>query len=105
MAAAAVVLVASFQGSLPLFIGGFMALFVFAGIGNGSTYTMIPAIFTSRVRIAAQAGAGEAVAATEARRLSGALIGIAGAVDELKGQHRDLVTTRRELPTQGPAQE
>jgi len=84
-AAAAVVLVASLQESLALFIGGFLALFVFAGIGNGSTYKMIPAIFTAKARIASEAGGDEAKATGEARRLSGALIGIAGAVGALGG--------------------
>ena len=84
-AAAAIVLVASLQESLPLFVGGFMALFVFAGIGNGSTYKMIPAIFTAKARIVREAGADEPTAHGEARRLSGALIGIAGAVGALGG--------------------
>ncbi len=83
--AATVVLVASLQESLPLFIAGFMALFVFAGLGNGSTYKMIPAIFTAKARIAREAGTDETEATGEARRLSGALIGIAGAVGALGG--------------------
>ena len=72
-AAAAVVLTASLTGSLPLFVGGFLALFAFSGIGNGSTYKMIPAIF------AAKAPEGEC------RRLSAALIGIAGAIGAAGG--------------------
>ena len=84
-AAATLVLVASLQESLPLFIAGFLALFVFAGLGNGSTYKMIPAIFTAKARIASEAGADESKASGEARRLSGALIGIAGAVGALGG--------------------
>ena len=60
--------------SLPLFISGFTLLFVFAGIGNGSTYKMIPAIFRAR-----------SADPTEARRLSGAVIGIAGAVGAFGG--------------------
>jgi NNP family nitrate/nitrite transporter-like MFS transporter len=67
-AAAAVVLAASLIGSLPLFIGGFLALFAFSGIGNGSTYKMIPAIFAAKHTDA------------ECRRLSAGLIGIAGAI-------------------------
>ena len=83
--AAGVVLVASLQESLPLFIGGFMSLFVFAGIGNGSTYKMIPSIFRAKATLATEAGTDEAKATSEARRLSGALIGIAGAVGALGG--------------------
>ena len=41
-------LTASLAGSLPLFVGGFLALFAFSGIGNGSTYKMIPAIFAAK---------------------------------------------------------
>jgi NNP family nitrate/nitrite transporter-like MFS transporter len=65
-AGAGVVLLASQQRSLPLYLIGFIALFVFSGIGNGSTYKMIPAIFRDR-------------------RLAGAVIGIAGAVGAFGG--------------------
>jgi NNP family nitrate/nitrite transporter-like MFS transporter len=84
-AAASVVLAASLAESLPLFVVGFLALFVFAGIGNGSTYKMIPAIF--RAKSATRVAAGEApeVAWRDARRLSGALIGLAGAVGAFGG--------------------
>jgi MFS transporter, NNP family, nitrate/nitrite transporter len=83
--AAGVVLFASIQESLPLFITGFLTLFVFAGIGNGSTYKMIPSIFGAKADIATAAGADEDQQKGEARRLSGALIGIAGAVGALGG--------------------
>src|SRR5436190_11093459 len=43
-AGAGVVLYASAITSLPLFIAGFIMLFVLSGVGNGSTYKMIPAI-------------------------------------------------------------
>ena len=72
---AAVVLLASQQRSLPLYLVGFIALFVFSGVGNGSTYKMIPAIF--RGKHPADEG--------EARRLSGAVIGIAGAIGAFGG--------------------
>jgi MFS transporter, NNP family, nitrate/nitrite transporter len=83
--AAALVLVASLEESLPLFITGFLMLFVFSGVGNGSTYKMIPAIFTAKAAMASAAGVDEERATAEARRLSGALIGIAGAVGALGG--------------------
>ena len=35
-------------GSFPLFLVGFLVLFALSGIGNGSTYRMIPAIFRSQ---------------------------------------------------------
>jgi NNP family nitrate/nitrite transporter-like MFS transporter len=82
---AAVVLAASHSRSLPIYLIGFIGLFVFSGVGNGSTYKMIPAIFRSRALTAVAAGADGAVADRDARRLSGATIGIAGAVGAFGG--------------------
>jgi MFS transporter, NNP family, nitrate/nitrite transporter len=82
---ASIVLVASVQKSLPLFLVGFIALFVFSGVGNGSTYKMIPAIFRAKSNRLIEAGADEEVSHREARRLSGALIGIAGAIGAFGG--------------------
>jgi NNP family nitrate/nitrite transporter-like MFS transporter len=84
-AGATVVLVASKQQSLPLFLVGFVVLFVLSGIGNGSTYKMIPAIFRAKAMDDVAAG-GDTVAADRlALRRSGALIGIAGAVGAFGG--------------------
>ncbi len=83
--AAAIVLAASRLKSLELFYVGFIALFVLSGIGNGSTYKMIPAIFRAKSRLEAEAGADAATADRDARRLSGALIGIAGAIGAFGG--------------------
>jgi NNP family nitrate/nitrite transporter-like MFS transporter len=77
---ATVVLVASLEKSLPLFLAGFVALFVFSGIGNGSTYKMIPTIFKYKASEKILAGADTVGALAEARRLSSALIGLAGAI-------------------------
>jgi NNP family nitrate/nitrite transporter-like MFS transporter len=82
---AGVVLVASLRESLPLFVVGFTALFVLSGLGNGSTYKMIPAIFRAKAARLVVAGADAQVADREARRLAGALIGIAGAVGAFGG--------------------
>jgi MFS transporter, NNP family, nitrate/nitrite transporter len=72
------VLAALDSGSFPLFLGAFLVLFVTSGIGNGSTYRMIPAIFR------AQAGVtGEGLAA--ARRQAAAVIGLASAVGAFGG--------------------
>lgn len=84
-AGATVVLVASLQESLPLFVVGFTVLFVLSGIGNGSTYKMIPAIFRAKSQRLVDAGADPVVSDREARRLSGALIGIAGAIGAFGG--------------------
>jgi MFS transporter, NNP family, nitrate/nitrite transporter len=84
-AAASVVLFASGRHSLPLYLIGFVGLFVFSGIGNGSTYKMIPAIFRSRALAAPDAGTDPVGTDRHARRLSGAVIGIAGAIGAFGG--------------------
>ncbi|MCH6160567.1 nitrate/nitrite transporter [Streptomyces marispadix] len=90
-AATLVVVAASLRESLPFFLAGFTALFVLSGLGNGSTYKMIPAIFHAR----ALAGGGSPVgdgrdgaaedAAAVGRRRSGAAMGLIGAVGALGG--------------------
>ncbi|MGY1706481.1 nitrate/nitrite transporter [Geodermatophilus sp. SYSU D00697] len=82
---AAIVWTASQLGSLPLFVVGFVALFVLSGIGNGSTYKMIPAIFRTQALQQVAAGGDSAAADRHALRMSGALIGIAGAVGAFGG--------------------
>jgi len=84
-ASAGVVLLASQQESLSLFLVGFISLFVFSGVGNGSTYKMIPAIFRAKAALAVTGGAEAAVVECEGRRLAGALIGIAGAIGAFGG--------------------
>ncbi|MBB3081843.1 nitrate/nitrite transporter [Geodermatophilus sabuli] len=84
-AGAATVWTASRLGSLPLFVVGFVALFVLSGVGNGSTYKMIPAIFRTQARQQLAAGGDPAAADRRALRMSGALIGIAGAVGAFGG--------------------
>jgi NNP family nitrate/nitrite transporter-like MFS transporter len=83
--AAALVLTASLQKSLPLFVGAFVALFVFSGVGNGSVYKMIPAIFKAKARLQDAQGAETALTEIHARRLSSALIGLAGAIGAFGG--------------------
>ncbi|MEE6260426.1 nitrate/nitrite transporter [Plantactinospora sonchi] len=83
---AALVYFASGERSLPLYLVGFIGLFVFSGIGNGSTYKMIPAIFRAKAAQAVESGRLDpATAQRQAWRLSGALIGIAGAVGAFGG--------------------
>ncbi|MEU6482447.1 nitrate/nitrite transporter [Streptomyces sp. NPDC046887] len=79
------VLYASHRHSLPLFLLGFTALFVLSGIGNGSTYKMIPAVFQARARAATAAGTDPVEAERDARRRSSALIGLAGAIGAFGG--------------------
>ncbi|ANP55395.1 NNP family nitrate/nitrite transporter-like MFS transporter [Streptomyces griseochromogenes] len=83
MAAATAVLIgASVQKSLPLFVSVFVVLFVLSGLGNGSTYKMIPGIFQAKA--VAEGLEGEEAAAY-GRRLSGASMGLIGAVGALGG--------------------
>jgi NNP family nitrate/nitrite transporter-like MFS transporter len=84
-AGAFVVWTASRLESLPLFVVGFVVLFVLSGIGNGSTYKMIPAIFRSQALQTVSAGGDPVAAERTALRMSGALIGIAGAVGAFGG--------------------
>jgi NNP family nitrate/nitrite transporter-like MFS transporter len=82
---ALIVLSASQLGSLPIFLVGFIMLFVFSGIGNGSTYKMIPAIFHATAQLEVGAGEDIAVAHARATRRAGALIGLAGAIGAFGG--------------------
>jgi NNP family nitrate/nitrite transporter-like MFS transporter len=82
---AGVVYTASRLESLPLFVVGFVLLFVFSGIGNGSTYKMIPAIFRTQAQQSVAAGGSTHDADRKALRMSGALIGIAGAIGAFGG--------------------
>ncbi|MEV8014842.1 nitrate/nitrite transporter [Streptomyces sp. NPDC086554] len=81
-AATGVIVIASMQESLALFTGAFIALFVLTGLGNGSTYKMIPGIFQAK---ALQKGLEGEAAAAYGRRLSGASMGLIGAVGALGG--------------------
>ncbi|MFI9613758.1 nitrate/nitrite transporter [Streptomyces sp. NPDC052023] len=81
-AATAVVVAASMRESLPLFTAAFIALFVLSGLGNGSTYKMIPGIFQNK---ALAMGLRGEEAAAYGRRLSGASMGLIGAVGALGG--------------------
>jgi NNP family nitrate/nitrite transporter-like MFS transporter len=82
---AAVLVVAGESRSLVLYTVGFIALFVFSGIGNGSTYKMIPTVYRARAQAEVESGVDEQVAFSRARRRSGALIGVAGAIGALGG--------------------
>jgi NNP family nitrate/nitrite transporter-like MFS transporter len=65
------------------YVAGFILLFILSGIGNGSTYKMIPSIFEAKA--ADHDEWTRAEKAAWARRMSGALIGFAGAVGALGG--------------------
>ncbi|MEX2972294.1 nitrate/nitrite transporter [Streptomyces sp. C184] len=80
--ATGVVIGASAMKSLPVFLVGFISLFVLSGLGNGSTYKMIPGIFQT---LAVRRGLAGEAAAAYGRRLSGAAMGLIGAVGALGG--------------------
>jgi MFS transporter, NNP family, nitrate/nitrite transporter len=82
---AGVLVVAGNSKSLGLYTAGFIALFLFSGIGNGSTYKMIPGIYRAKAQAEIESGVDETTALLKGRRLSGALIGIAGAIGALGG--------------------
>ncbi|MFE7273977.1 nitrate/nitrite transporter [Streptomyces sp. NPDC057623] len=81
-AATSVIIVASMQKSLPLFTTAFIALFVLSGLGNGSTFKMIPGIFHAKALAKGLTGD---EAAAYGRRLSGASMGLIGAVGAVGG--------------------
>ncbi|GAA2921337.1 MULTISPECIES: nitrate/nitrite transporter [Streptomyces] len=80
--ATAVLIGASMEKSLALFTGSFVVLFVLSGLGNGSTFKMIPGIFQNK---ALAKGLQGEEAAAYGRRLSGASMGLIGAVGALGG--------------------
>ncbi|MBM7368456.1 MFS transporter [Gordonia hydrophobica] len=67
---------------------GFVALFVLSGMGNGSVYKIIPSVYEAKARSLPSGGL-EPVAYS--RAMSGAVIGIAGAIGGLGGVGINLV--------------
>jgi MFS transporter, NNP family, nitrate/nitrite transporter len=70
-------------GIMVSYVVGFIVLFVISGVGNGSVYKMIPLIFATKSL--GLEGVSSVDAARWARSMSGALIGIAGAIGALGG--------------------
>jgi NNP family nitrate/nitrite transporter-like MFS transporter len=82
----AVAIVAVQRRSFPLFLASYLAVFLLAGMGNGSTYKMIPSIFAALGRREADVhGLDPAATAVEFKRRAGAVIGIAGAIGAFGG--------------------
>ncbi|MBV9319333.1 MAG: MFS transporter, partial [Mycobacterium sp.] len=65
------------------YVIGFILLFLISGVGNGSVYKMIPAIFAAKSLELTDLSPTESL--SWERSMSGALIGIAGAVGALGG--------------------
>jgi len=74
---------AATTGQMTAYVIGFILLFILSGLGNGSTYKMIPSIFEAKAQ-----GKEELTYVEKtlwSRSMSGALIGFAGAVGALGG--------------------
>lgn len=72
----------SFQG----FFAMFLCLFVLTGIGNGSTFMQVPAIFlTLHQRMAARGEAAQKKAVAEATKEAAAVLGFSGAIGAYGG--------------------
>jgi len=72
--------------SFTLFFGSYMVIFLLSGIGNGSTYRMIPSIFAALGRKEAdEKGLDPEKTRLEFKRQAGAVIGITGAVGAFGG--------------------
>ena len=70
-------------GQMTGYVVGFILLFILSGIGNGSTYKMIPSIFEAKAQGHGEWSRDEKAAWS--RSMSGALIGFAGAIGALGG--------------------
>lgn len=74
------------ERSFTLFFLSFIVVFALSGIGNGSTYRMIPSIFTRLGKEdAARTGADPVATGVEFKRRAAAVIGIAGAIGAFGG--------------------
>jgi NNP family nitrate/nitrite transporter-like MFS transporter len=74
------------EHSFGIFFGSFMAIFLLAGMGNGSTYRMIPSIFAALGRREAEEqGLDPQETALSFKRQAAAVIGIAGAIGAFGG--------------------
>src|SRR5207249_2418545 len=72
--------------SFGLFFGSYTVIFLLAGMGNGSTYKMIPSIFAAIGAKEAAAQGGDLKASlVEFKRRAAAVIGVAGAVGAFGG--------------------
>ncbi len=74
------------ERSFGMFFASYMVIFLLAGMGNGSTYKMIPAIFQELGRKEAEAeGLAPTAKVVEFKRRAAAVIGIAGAIGAFGG--------------------
>jgi len=96
----AVAIVGVNERSFPLFFASFMAIFLLAGMGNGSTYRMIPAIFAALGRREAEEkGVDVKRTQLDFKRQAAAVIGIAGAIGAFGGFLIQVVFRQASLST------
>jgi NNP family nitrate/nitrite transporter-like MFS transporter len=87
------------QHSFPIFFVSFMAIFLLAGMGNGSTYRMIPSIFSELGRKeAAEKGLDVKATVLSFKHQAAAVIGIAGAIGAFGGFLIQLAFRQASLP-------
>jgi NNP family nitrate/nitrite transporter-like MFS transporter len=82
-----------------VFFASYMVIFLLAGIGNGSTYRMIPSIFAALGRKEAdEKGLDAAAARLEFKRHAAAVLGIAGSIGAFGGFLIQVVFRQASLP-------
>ncbi|MBB4931944.1 NNP family nitrate/nitrite transporter-like MFS transporter [Lipingzhangella halophila] len=77
--------------SLAMFITTFIALVLCTGIGNGSTYKMIPNIYAAKAQDQIAAGAPREETLAQNKRIASSMLGLIGAVGALGGVSTNLV--------------
>jgi NNP family nitrate/nitrite transporter-like MFS transporter len=83
--ATVVVVIGERAGNFPMFFFAFLAVFILSGIGNGSTFRMVPMIFLGRARQEIAEGAEAGPVLRRAKRESAAAIGIASSIGAFGG--------------------
>jgi NNP family nitrate/nitrite transporter-like MFS transporter len=74
------------QSLFPWFLGFFLLIFASTGIGNGSTYKMIPAIWRREAETTTEAGTPERTAAiASSTKQASAALGVIGAIGAMGG--------------------
>ena len=87
------------EHSFTIFFASFMAIFLLAGMGNGSTYRMIPSIFAELGRQeASQKGLDPKATVLDFKRQAAAVIGIAGAIGAFGGFLIQVIFREASLP-------
>ncbi|WP_393916057.1 MFS transporter [Halostreptopolyspora alba] len=83
--------VAVVTDSLALFVATFIVLVLFTGIGNGSTYKMVPNIYAAKAQDQIAAGAPREETLAQNKRIASSMLGLIGAVGALGGVAINLV--------------